>query len=318
MATPEEHLQILKVAKDYTTLSDTLQFLMNGCPAEYFNSFKIKLANILREKQLLETKQAQGHQRALQDIDLKYKNLAVRLSQAVPTASPRNNLPVKNSSSLAGIGATVIKNWIQARQKQLLGFGVALGAVGSLAFIFNKFYGSNNSNSKSIKNPDEVRDKKFEGFEKTLTALQKLRSLNKISKNASFDDYQGFLSGKKKKKSDDDSYDSKRLIDWSREESHLMSSADKAVKALSNFKLPTPELPLLTTSAEFGESENKKPRRKRKEKEVIESDENSDVDNAEPDIEEIEIQEEHINEEPSDLGRLIPIVKRTKRVKKIS
>lgn len=316
MASPEENLQLLKVSKDYATLSSTLEVLISDCPIQYIESFKVKLATTLREKQLVETKQASGHARALQDIDLKYRNLAMRLHDLMPTSQPVRNLPVRNnSSSLAGFGATVIKNWIQARQKQLLGFGVALGAVGGLAFVFNKIYGKSSGSPLPVKNPDELRDKKFEGFEKTLTALQKLRSLNKMSKSGSFDEYEGFLSGKKKKKGEVVDSDSKR-IDWNKEESYLMSSADKAMKALSNFKLPEPEVPLLTTNASLEDTfATPKKRRKRKEKEES-LDSVEDVEAEELPIEEEIVQEENDTEQET-FGRLIPVVKRTKKVKRI-
>lgn len=323
MASFDQSLNILKTATDYPSVSTALREVLNACPSNQLENFKLKVATVLREKQAAEGKAAQKHPRALQEIDLKYKNLVNILSSHAPQEQQASIPPVEKPSPIAkaptsslGLGSMLFQNFFQSKKKLIVGFGAGLGAIAGLAFVYSKF----SKPSEPVKNPDDFKTKKLEGFEKTLAALQRLRSLNKISKTGSWDDYEGYLSGKKKK--GEPTKELKKLIDWNKEENSLMSSADRAMKALANFKLSSPDLPLLSDSGssstgEIGFDEGKKKRKRREKKEESEVLEETPTDEITEDLQEIEPEPILEEPEPEETGRLIPVVKRNKRIKKI-
>lgn len=326
MASFDQSLNILKTATDYPSVSTALREVLNACPSNQLENFKLKVATVLREKQAAEGRAAQKHPRALQEIDLKYKNLVNILSSHTPQTQPPPSSaspPVEKPSSIAkaptssfGLGSMLFQNFFQSKKKLIVGFGAGLGAIAGLAFVYSKF----SKPSEPAKNPEDFKTKKLEGFEKTLAALQRLRSLNKISKTGSWDDYEGYLSGKKKK--GEPTKELKKLIDWNKEENSLMSSADRAMKALANFKLSSPDLPLLS---DFGSSsmseipfdEGKKKRKRKEKKEEFEASEEMPIEEVAEEIQEMEPEPILEEPEPEETGRLIPVVKRNKRIKKI-
>jgi len=349
----EEGLAYLQKANDFITLREAINEMLAIVEPQKAHLAKDKIARVMRRKQALEIQQAQGYPDVLQAIDKKYKDLALVLRHAegprglkVPHGqlnSENNNytgsepvsaLKKTKSNGLAGLaggnlGPMMLLNWIKAK-KPLIVRGATFAGIGGVAYwAYQKYFGDKDSR----KNPDKGTD-----FDRTIRSIQKYKAFSRMSKDPDWTgDYEDVLNGKskKKKKERSNKRNPSKLEEWEKEEQSLFRAMDSAYRSINDkpkFKCEIPQLPepkkikspvLVTSSEEYKEPPKKKPKKKKARK-------------SNPPVK--AIQEDPHQEEPevsikakinkprasrkaktaSSDGRLIPIVKRTKRVRKIS
>ena len=352
LVTFEEGIRSLQQTSDFATLRELINEMLYICPPAKGHLAKDSIARTMRRKQAYEIQQSQGYPDALAAIDRKYKDLAIVLRHAnsngmqlgsggfgelppntaqaamPPTPQPAPQAPRSAAiakpklSPMMGLKPLILLNWAKSKKDTIIK-GAALATVaGGAYFIFQKYVTDN----KKKKNPKE----KETDFDRTIRSIQKYRAFSKMSNDTDIgSEYLDKLDGKKKKKKKSSAKEANRLDDWERQEETLMRSMNATHRALAEKpkthfslpKLPDPKknpIPVISDSVDTTtHSQAKKRRKKKSSKKAIDS-AAEDSDSFEEEIVTTKRRKRKNPAGKKETGRLIPIVKRTKRVRKIS
>jgi len=343
----EEGLSVLQRSNDFISLRETINEMLSIVPPQKAHLAKDKIARTMRRKQALEIQQAQGYPDVLQAIDKKYNDLALVLRHASAPKGlkvPEGQLykgpePVsaaiskKPSTGLAGLGGNfgsmMLLNWIKAK-RPLLVRGVAFAGIGGVAYwAYQKYLGDG---KKTRNNPDKESD-----FDRTIRSIQKYKAFSKMTKDPDWSgNYEDLMGSRKKskKKNKNAKRNPSKLEEWEGEEQNLFKAMDSAYRSLGDkpqFKCDIPQLPeprkvrnpvLVASNSNKSSKRPKKPKKKaKKSKPVIEETVEMDIPKKEVSVK-AKVKKPKASKKPrktkSSDGRLIPIVKRTKRIRKIS
>jgi len=243
-----------------------------------------------------------------------------------------------------GFGPMMILNWLKSKKRTIF-LGTALATTVGGTYWLLKYLKDDGEKEK----PEE----KESGFEKTIKSIQRYRAFTQASKDPDFmGNYEALINGngdsksssssKKKGKKALPEFD--KVSEWGMEEKSLMKSMDSAFHAIAtkpevDYKLPQlpepkaidPKEVIKTARGEESEPERpkKKSRSKPKKPESKKTEpksepkprpksENKKTEKSKPTKKKStkkKPSKEKKDEEPA--GRLVPIVKRTKRVKKV-
>lgn len=350
-------LTILHRAPDYATLRETIQKMIAITPPQDIPVARDAIARVLRQKQAAELKAYEAYPQALEELDQKYKDLAIVLKQVAgaqplqgiedspPAKTPTSATAQTASNPIVRIGPVpvpaAVLDWLKAKQSYLLAGTAALTTVSGAYYFYQKMFGE-----KSVKQDKES------GFDKTIKSIQRYRLFSQLAKDPDFNPadaveiLEGKIDGKKKKiikKKESDS--APKSSEWDYDERSLMKDMDATFNALSvrpklNYELP--QLPKPTnkinpkaimkdedivetteTQIDVFEPKKKKQRKPRKprlveETSVKEASEVASEQEPSEDREDFSAKPEPKHSSSvSNGGRLIPIVKRTKRIKKV-
>ena len=343
-----EGIRAIASADDYATLKDTIIRMMAITSPEDSGFARDAIARTMRKKQAAELQIYRGHPQKISQLDQKYRDLYVVLRsaktapKAKPTPAPTPVTPapkkvakkkedkkqmVKASAFGAFNAPMMVLNWIKSKKRPII-LGTALATSVGGAYWIYRFFSKDEDNDQ---NPE-----KESNFDKTIKSIQRYRAFTQASKDPDFmGDYEALLSGKsvaadKKKAKKKPELD--KSTEWEYEEKALMKSMDTAFHAIGTkpkVKYDLPELPAprdIDPKAIIGPKEAKaekieKPKKKRrkkpsKSKEKPVSEDTSLSVEVKPKKKKAKKRETK-SSDASPQGRLIPIVKRTKRVKKV-
>lgn len=317
-------LYTLESASDFITLKNTIIHLMDVTEKKDEVYAKDAIANVLRKKQAREIQMYHAYPQELDSIDQKYRDLAMILSQIKCKLNSPEEIRALPGSQLQGLaekGTMALVNWI--KQKPVFAASSALVTAGSMFLFYKKFF-TRDKEVKKLENPSDAES----SFERTIRSIQKYQAFSQMTKDPEFsgnylDVIKGKVSNKKvkpvKKKTAENMNN-----EWDSEEKALLRTMDTSYNELNirprvDFKMP--ELPssndvkpetVLDVEAKtvepFLKKEKKverKPRRelhKVEEKDLFKESADAIVKKSKP---------------LEETGRLIPIIKRTKRIKKV-
>lgn len=347
----KEGLTILQQAGDFATLRNTIDRMISICPAEELPLAKDAIARVIRIKQANEIKKYQGYPQAIAELDKKYQDLYIVLRaaqssvnpqpQALPgdTTSNKANSITKAPSLLQGLNMPgMVINWLKTKRKYLIAGG-AIGAAGGAYLLY-----------KQLATEKEPESTKETNFDKTIKSIQKYKAFSIMMNDPNFSgDYNDLINGNyKKTKPKETKNELAKSTEWDREEKALMKDMDSAFSAISakpDLDYQLPQLPAPKTidpSDVIGDtrplqlnlpgSKQEKPapkvrkprkvRTKRKQAEEVEVSTPEEPLQSEPTVEVTPKKRKPKKVKAEDIssdtpGRLIPIVKRTKRVRKV-
>lgn len=264
------------------------------------------------------------------------------------TPTPNNKKQMVKASDFNGLNAPLmIINWLKGKKKTIF-LGTALASSAGGLYWMYKFL----TKEETKDNPEEKE--KENSFDRTIKSIQKYRAFTQASKDPDFmGDYEALVSGRLPVKGKNKRIKKKPELDksteWEQEERILMRNMDSAFHAIGTkpkVKYELPQLPepkgidpssILTKSDEVVvEKPKRKKPRKRKPPQVEINVENRpklskpvalSVGPTMPKPEKnkrISVPRKPVRKakpkatkKKQQAGRLIPIVKRTKRVKKV-
>lgn len=335
----DEGLHRLRTTHDFHTLRDTIKEMFAICPPERRHLAHAQIASVLRNKQIEEMDRSAKDVTTLQNIDLKYKNLALVLKSIslpglkAPVGTPggisnsrpvgKTQLPVSPKvSELSGteMGLNMIKGWISSKKKLIVRGALAAGALGAVAYLYKSYY---DKGEKPRKNPISGEDKSLHQFERTLSTLKRFKAFTEASKHGSWEDYEDLWKGnsteKKRRLKKQEVQEKDPIQDWDKWEKNLLNNMEEVSNSISSYERrelpklaldtsnpPSPKLSLLTGSSEPAEELPVKKIRKvspqrRKRLPALKEIENSAAQDPEP--------------EPESKTLEKPVPKRTRRIK---
>lgn len=319
----QKGLQVLSSAEDYLSLKNTIMNLLSITEFQDESIAKDAVANVLRRKQATDIQRFKHYPKELEAIDQKYKDLAVILegAKACLPNSEIKALPGANRSLAASSPLDIIsklsKNAIVdfLLQNKVFSMSSAAALAGGSYLVYKKFFDT------EVKVINPVLDKES-NFEKTIRSIQKYRAFSQLSKDPDFDgNYLEVFQGKTPKKKKPTNTRKKSPEDigtqWEREERSLMQNMDVSFNEISirpriEFQMPQlPEPNRIDPNEILGTATSS----------VIEDPIFKKEKRVRPSRSRKEDTEEKVSKEkttPSQsMGRLVPIVKRTKRIKKV-
>jgi hypothetical protein len=257
--------------------------------------------------------------------------------QAQPKPRPRRPKPKSSRVSpwslakLSPVGgletSLMIIDWIKSKKKTIVAGTAVVTTLGSVYWLYKHF-----TSSEKKENPD-----KETSFEKTINSIQKYRAFTTLCKDPDFSgSYEDLMSGnltkKKGVKKKSDLYD--KGLEWERKEQGLMRDMDNTFNALSDRPKIKYELPRLPESNSidpktivFDKDKDKeeeetslapvKPKPTRNRKRKAKKSQLRIVDKTADKTSKKSSKKKVSRSKDAPTGRLIPIVKRTRRVKKV-
>jgi len=316
IASFQKGLQILNGAEDFLSLKNAIAYLLSITEFQDEIMAKDAIANVLRKKQAYDIQAFQHYPKELEAIDQKYKDLATVLEQAraaLPNTEVTKLSTDKSSLSkhnpfdvIAKLGGRAVFEWISKHKAFSMGSAAAL--AGGSYLVYRKFF---NTTKEPVINPAD----KESSFERTIKSIQKYRAFSQLSKDPEFDgDYLEVFHGKQPKKKKPTTTKKKTPTDigneWERSEKALMNSMDVGFNELTirpRMEFQIPELPAPNSIDAFQiinspkEEETVFPERRERRIKPKKDDEPKKSNKS----------------VPTQTGRLVPIVKRTKRIKKV-
>lgn len=344
----QQGLEILQQARDFASLADTINRMISVVPPEDLRYAYDAIARIMRTKQALELQEVGNHPEVIKALDKKYQDLYIVLrsaSPAVPTSIPTpvptpttsnlgapesgTNTPVTTNNQLANsaqmnpLGGVVL-NWIKSNK------GVIVASTAVASTLGGGFWLYKYLTAEPIKKSDD------NNFDKTIKSIQKYKAFSQMMKNPDLGNVEEFLMGrnrvvipnKKKKPEKKEEPLVEKTSEWDTEERSLMKDLDGAFNALSfrpnlEFTLPQLPAPKAINPSEVVDVKITEigPEKKEKKKELRATEPRKKPENPKiPSLKvdkTFEVAKNSVSNEET-LGRLIPIIKRTKRVKKIT
>jgi len=321
----QKGLQLLASAEDYISLKNTIVHLMSVTEQQDENIAKDAIANVLRKKQASDIQRFKHYPRELEAIDQRYKDLATVLESA-GASLPNSEIKVLAGTAtpliarsspldiISRLSKSAIVDFFLQNKTFSVGSAVALAGGGYL--VYKKFFDT------EIKIENPIALDKETNFEKTIRSIQKYRAFSQLSKDPDFDgNYLEVFQGKAPKKKKPSTIKKKSPEDigtqWDKEERSLMQNMDMSFNEMSirpRMEFQMPELPAPNTinpNEIIGTAvpvEIKNPVFKREKRSKPRKDESRNKN---------EIQEDKKPSPSQSMGRLVPIVKRTKRIKKV-
>jgi hypothetical protein len=318
----QKGLQVLSSAEDYVSLKNTILNLLSITEFQDESIAKDAIANVLRKKQATDIQRFKHYPKELEAIDQRYKDLAYVLEDS------KASLPDSEIKALPGVNRTLASSSLDIISKlsknaivefiiknKVFSVGSAAALAGGSYLVYKKFF---DDQIKIINPPSD----KESSFEKTIRSIQKYRAFSQLSKDPDFDgNYLEVFQGKTPKKKKPAASRKKSPEDigtqWEREERSLMQNMDMSFNEINirprvDFQMPQlPEpnrinpdeilgtaTPLEVREPIFKKEKRVRPSRPKKEA----TEEKSQKEKPTP---------------SQSMGRLIPIVKRTKRIKKV-
>jgi len=241
---------------------------------------------------------------------------------------PKNELQVASKNQLGIIPGNnnlpgMILNWIKTNKVTLFAGTAVAGTLGGAFWLY-----------KHLTSEGEEKKSEETTFDKTIKSIQKYKAFSQLMKNPDMSNVEEFLSGKPitpKKKKIEKKEDKKpeKTTEWDTEERSLMKDMDSAFGALSHrpnidFKLPQLPAPkAIDPKKIIGEADNeKKEKRRSLEKPAFTMVPISKKDKTPKKEIKSETKKEFrpLGEKSFERseGRLVPIIKRTKKIKKIT
>ena len=313
----QKGLQILTTAEDYLSLKNTIQSLLDVTEQQDELIAKDAIASVLRKKQAVDIQRYKHYPKELESIDQKYKDLAVVL-QASHATQPNttvkalpgsNNLLGDNALSvISKLGTSAVFEFISKNKVFSLGSAAAL--AGGSYLVYRKFF-----HSAPKENP--ISTEKESNFERTIKSIQKYRAFSQLSKDPDFDgNYLELFQGKAVKKKKPNSSRKKTSDDinseWEKDERSLMQNMDISFNEIAirpRIEFQMPQLPApnnIDPSEIIGVATPvepiSEPKKERKPSKPKREEKSAKKEKPLP---------------TQSVGRLVPIVKRTKRIKKI-
>ena len=286
----------LRSTTTYSILHNTIVELFKISPPSKLPYIRDSIARILQGSYNKEVSLAKGNKQAIYAIDQKYNALVALVRK----------LSISSGSQLASLDN-------KFKWKSPLVIGSILTALGGAVYLYTKY----NKKESSTSSPSS-------GFQKTLKAIQKYKLISQLDFDSNFlEDYDSIMKGKNKKIAKKKPYS--KVDAWTKEESALMEEIDSSFKSITTTKSSSYKIPQLPAANEldpFSILSGSKPRSNKREikrpKETQEESEPIVEDIIEDIIEDIpkKTRKRRVISNPSG-ERLVPIVKRTKRISKI-
>ena len=271
-------------------------------------------------------------------------------TQALPPPASGSRPPNNQMAKIRSMGGLnmpmMILDWLRTKRKYLIAGG-AVGAVGGAYLLYKQITGDKDEIKK---NPEDS------SFDKTIKSIQKYKAFSQMMNDPNFSgDYSDIINGnvsnkKTKKRKELKKEDATKSIEWDKDERTLMKGMDDAFNSIAtkpDLAYQLPQLPapknidpreilgedkplelrptksVKTKRRNLPENKPRKPRKVRKPRqpkpEIVEVQVQAErpqvVETSEPKVK--KVRKRKTSEEDSP-GRLIPIVKRTKRVKKVN
>lgn len=341
----QEGLDILQSSNDFFTNQDLIRLMAEMCPDNKLPLLKDNIARVLKQKLHVEMQQMRNFPNIVLEIEQKYRDLSKVLKFAgngknVVPPSPslhrksveeeisqtnneaifdngqdltQNQIPMdyqlppqptsmqkRNMNTLGLLGSQIpFLGWVQNNSTTLLRGAALVGIVGSFWYI-NK-----GPNSKSEK--EKAKEKRESSFERTINSLKQLRDLNKLSESP--EGIAGLLSDSKKKQKKKKKAEEKQRL-WAEEENDLMKTIDTSFKTLGErpkviYKMPElPEPRSIKTNFLRDNSPTKIKEAKK-------------ISKTKKKVKKEAVETEHSSEEPKK-KRIVPVLRRTKRIKKVT
>jgi hypothetical protein len=349
----KEGLNIIQHAKDFATLQQAIHKMVSICPPEEVHLAKDAIARVIKSKQVSDFRGLQGNPQALAGLDAKYKDLYLILrksqSQVPPKAPSRTALPGGSSpgrqmakrKGFGGLNIPTMIDWLRTKRKYLIAGG-AVGALGGAFMLYKQL-----TEEKPDKNPDNTSS-----FDRTIKSIHKYKAFTQMMNDPNFSgNYTDMINGdyKKPKKKKEVKKKDVKSDQWSREERSLMNDMDSAFNSLAvkpELAYQLPQLPapknidpkaliddspieMRSLGQKTGNPQKKirKPRKVRKTRRPKPETQATPPDSPEPAVIETIPTRKAKPKKPrnrpakttssANSGRLIPIVKRTKRVRKV-
>ena len=293
----------LRSTRTHSVLHNIIVDLFRNSSPSKLPYIRDSIARVLQGSYNKESAMYKGNPKALAETDQKYNALRVLVGSL---SAPRRYAP---STQLASLKS-------KSKWGSPLVLGTAfLTTLGGAFYLYtkNKKKGSNPSTSPTS------------GFQKTLKAIQKYKLISQLDFDSNFlEDYESIMKGKNKKIAKKKPYS--KADAWTREEGALMKEIDSSFKSITTTKSSGYKVPQLPASKEFdpfsilGNTKTKSKREPKRPKETPEE--------PEPIIEDTIIEEipkktrkrrsaTTTSTSRTSVERLVPIVKRTKRISKI-
>lgn len=312
----QKGLQMLASAEDYLSLKNTILHLLSITEQQDEIMAKDAIASVLRKKQAADIQKYKHYPREMEAVDQKYKDLAVAL-EASRATQPNTAIKTLSDNSLGNplgmlskLGGSAMLDFLSKNKALSLGSAAAL--AGGSYLVYKRFFDSKK---------EKITTEKESNFERTIKSIQKYRAFSQLSKDPDFDgNYLEIFQGKapKKKKPVSKRESENVSTKWEREEKSLMQNMDIgfneiAIRPRIDFKMPQLPAPKnIDPSEVLGGSSNSEPPFETSRTET------SKVSKSKKKASKTVNREEKKDPLPAQsAGRLIPIVKRTKRIKKI-
>ena len=346
LASFKEGLRELHKAEDFTSLQHIIDKLVSICPADELPLAKDAIARVIRAKQAEEATKYRAYPQALEEVDKKYRDLYIVLRTAESKIPPTQTQQIPNQMIKAPFGGLSLPNmlqWLNNKKKYLI-TGGALATVGGASYLLYKHLNDNDKSKKELETKESSLDR-------TIRSIQKYKAFTQMVNDPDFSgDYAELISGKKPTKTRRNvkkQEEPKKSKEWERDEKSLMNDMDTAFNSLSarpNLDYGLPKLPApknidprdVVDDAEvlslkpMEKRKTKKTRKTRKTKApTLKSREDSEKSSTPEPLPEEKLEKpkkraarkprkpRKEKSENQNVGRLIPIVKRTKRVKKV-
>lgn len=318
-------LNALEHLRDFASMRDTINKMISVVAEEDLPYAYDAIARIIRIKQSIELQEVQGYPHAIQELDKKYQDLYLVLKTAKPKKFKNESSMDKQVSGIIESSGNMQNNplgnlildWVKSNKGNLVKGSAVVGTLGG-AFWLYKFLTS------------EVESRLVDSettFDKTIKSIQKYKAFSHMMKNPDMSDVEEFLSGKPvtKKRRVDRKIEKKPVEkdeEWDTDERSLMKDMDEAFGALSFRPNLEYKVPQLSTSKSvkpteiFKENEENSPEKKEKRRVVEKNDKMIVLSKEKPSSSKTSPVKTILKSEEG--GRLVPIIKRTKRVKKIA
>ena len=259
---------------------------------------------------------------------------------APPKSKTAQTNPLTKLSGLNGFSAPMmLLDWIKNKKSTLMMGTALLTTFGGAYYFYNKLSNKDDSKKKKDSEPKEIES----NFDRTLKSIQKYHLFSQMTRNPDLVD-EFINGGKPKKKKVKKKSGPPKLSEWDYEERALMKNMDSAFNALSVRPKVKYELPQLPESNEIdpniakGLTAEDKPRKKKRKGRPRKSEQRAETSSVEeseapppkpkapktlPSSEEKPKKRRTRRASKSKKsngdapGRLIPIIKRTKRISKI-
>ena len=265
----------------------------------------------------------------------------------VSNAAPKQQkTQLQKASPLGGLNfPLMVADWLKSKKKYIITGGAVMSTIGGAVLLYKYFNNDDESPSK---------DSKESGFDKTIRSIQKYRAFSQMANDPNFSgNFTEILDGSynKKKKKVRKKEEPLKSAEWDRNEKVLMKDMNDAFNTLSTrprLEYALPQLPApkdinpidvvgsfgsrpTETKIEKPKKKTRKPRKTRKTRDttpkaVISTTAEDTKPPKKPRQRKVSTtsstpaEKKVKNSKPSSShtsGRLIPIVKRTKRVRKV-
>lgn len=320
LSTFRQGLINLEQVRDFASMRDIITRMVSFVSAEELPYANDAIARIIRIKQSAELQEVQGYPHAIQELDKKYQDLYLVLKNAKSKKSESSITKQVTNGIIDSYGDTqnplgnLVLNWIKSNKGNLVKGSAVVGTLGGAYWLY-KFLTTEAQNKLTDADTS---------FDKTIKSIQKYKTFSQMMKNPDMSNVEEFFSGKPsaKKKRVDRKIEKRQPVEkdqeWDTDERSLMKDMDEAFGALSfrpNLGYKVPQLSTAKPAKASDVLKIKESAPEKKEKRRLDKTDKPLVLSSEKDSSPRELREVKDTETQ---GRLIPVIRRTKRIRKIT